>query len=378
MNIPIVDLAAQYKSIEAEIDSAIKSVLTNSKFILGPSVAELERKIAAYCECEYAVAVGSGTDALLFALLALGIGRGDEVITTPFTFIASAAAISRAGAKPVFVDVDARTFNLDVKLIEQKITSKTRAILPVHLFGQPAQMDEIQQLARNYDLRVIEDAVQSIGARYQGKRVGALGDAGALSFYPTKNLGAYGDGGMVLTNQRAVAEQVKLLRQQGETRKYVHAEIGFNSRLDTLQAQVLCVKLGHLDVWNAKRREAAARYDALFAHSCVVPPFEARGGCHVYHQYTIQTPHHRDELQAYLKKHGIEAIAYYPLSLHQQPAFRSLGYAEGQLPVSERLANSVLSLPCFPEITREQQEYVVATIHDFYAEAYTHRVRQFA
>ena len=363
--IPVLDLKAQYAAIEQEIDGAIKGVLLSTEFILGPAVRDLEQRVAAYCECRYGVGVASGTDALRLTLTALGIGPGDEVITTPFTFIATANTISHCGARPVFVDIDPRTYNIDPAKIEGAITQRTRAIVPVHLYGQPADMDPIMRLAEKHRLYVIEDAAQAIGARYKGRRVGSIGHAGCLSFYPTKNLGAYGDGGMVVTNDAALAEKIDILRRQGGKKKY-HAEVlGFNSRLDTLQAAILRVKLNYLDAWNEARRRVAQRYNELLAGLPVTTPYESSDVYHVYHQYTIRAPQ-RNALAAYLKERGIGTMVYYPVPLHLQGLYASLGYKEGDLPESEAASREVLSLPMYPEITEEQQRMVTEAIRGFY------------
>ena len=384
--IPILNLKAQYGSIKDEVNAAIAEVLESTQFILGPAVRELEQKVAAYCGCKYGVGVASGTDALRLTLTALNIGPGDEVITTPFTFIATANTISHCGARPVFVDIDPRTYNIDPAAIEAAITEHTKAILPVHLYGQPADMDPIMELAEAHGLYVIEDAAQAIGARHKGQRVGSIGHAGCLSFYPTKNLGAYGDGGMVVTNDAALAlwntndsaglalssdystglaEKVDVLRRQGSKKKY-HAEVlGFNSRLDSLQAAILGVKLKYLDDWNEARRQVAQRYNELLAGLPVTMPYESPDVYHVYHQYTIRAEQ-RDALAAYLKERGIGTMVYYPIPLHLQELYADLGYGEGSLPASEAAGREVLSLPMCPELTEAQQQEVVRGICEFY------------
>lgn len=352
-------------SIEQEIDAAIKEVLLGTEFILGPAVQDLEQRVAAYCECKYGVGVASGTDALRLALMALGIGPGDEVVTTPFSFVASANVISHCGAKPVFVDIDPQTYNVDPKGIEAAITSHTKAILPVHLYGQPADMQPTMALAERYGLFVVEDCAQAIGARYKGRRVGSFGHIGCLSFYPTKNLGAYGDGGMVVTSDPALAEKIDMLRRQGCKEKY-HAEVlGFNSRLDSLQAAILNVKLNYLDEWNSARREVAQRYNEFLADLPVTTPYESEDVYHVYHQYTIRTPL-RDELAQYLRVQGIATMVYYPVPLHRQVLYSDLGYAEHSLPNAERAAHEVLSLPLFPELDVTQQQKIAAAISKFF------------
>jgi dTDP-4-amino-4,6-dideoxygalactose transaminase len=363
--IPIVDLKAQYESIKDEINEAIQGVLESGHFILGPNVEELEREVAEYCHCRYGVGVASGTDALRLSLHALDIGPGDEVITTPFTFIATANTISHTGAIPVFVDIDPRTYNIDSARIEGAITERTKAILPVHLYGHPADIGCIMEIANRYGLRVIEDCAQAIGAEYKGRRVGSFGDLGCLSFYPTKNLGAYGDGGMVITNDLEIAERVDILRRQGGMIKY-HAEVlGFNSRLDELQAAILRVKLRHLDEWIEARRQRAHRYSELLDDLTVTTPYEGEGVRHVYYLYTIRVPR-RDELRDHLKQWGISTMVYYPLSLHRQKLYRDLGYAQVSLPQSERAEQEVLSLPMYPELREEQVETVVGAIMAFY------------
>jgi dTDP-4-amino-4,6-dideoxygalactose transaminase len=363
--IPILDLKAQYESIKDEINAAMTEVLESTKFILGPAMQDLEQRVAAYCGCEYGVGVASGTDALRLTLAALGIGTGDEVITTPFTFIATANTISRSGARPVFVDIDHRTYNIDPVAIEAAITERTRAIVLVHLYGQPADMDPIMELAETHGLYVIEDAAQAIGARYKGRRVGSIGHVGCLSFYPTKNLGAYGDGGMVVSNDVALAEKVDILRRQGGEKKY-HAEVlGFNSRLDSLQAAILGVKLNYLDVWNERRRQLAQRYNELLAGLSIMTPYEPPDVYHVYHQYSIRAPQ-RDALSTYLKGRGIGTMIYYPVPLHLQRLYANLGYGENSLPESERASQEVLSLPMYPELSEAQQQEVAQAIWEFY------------
>jgi len=363
--IPVLDLKAQYAAIQQEVDTAIKGVLESTEFILGPAVRDLEQQVATYCGCKYGIGVASGTDALRLALTALGIGSGDEVITTPFTFIATANTISHCGARPVFVDIDPRTYNMDPGGIKAAITPLTKAILPVHLYGQPADMEPIMALAERYGLFVVEDCAQAIGARYKGRRVGSFGHMGCLSFYPTKNLGAYGDGGMVATNDAALAEKVDILRRQGGKKKY-HAEVlGFNSRLDSLQAAILGVKLKYLDRWNEGRRRVVQRYNELLAGLPVITPYESPDAYHVYHQYTIRIPE-RDRLAARLKERGIGTMIYYPVPLHRQELYAGLGYAEGSLPASEAASREVLSLPMYPELTEAQQTSITKAIREFY------------
>ncbi len=364
--IPPLDLKAQYATIRDDIHAALDRVLESQYFILGPEGAALEKEIAAYVGCQYGIGVASGTDALRLALTALGIGPGDEVITTPFTFIATGNTISHTGARPVFVDIDPHTFNIDPAKVAAAVTSRTRALLPVHLFGQPADMDPLLEIARRHGLRVIEDSAQAIGAVYHGRRVGSLGDISCFSFYPTKNLGGYGDGGMVTTNDAALAEKVDVLRRHGGKKKYYHEVLGFNSRLDEIQAAVLRVKFPHLDDWAARRRQVAARYDALLADvPGVVTPRVLPGVEHVYHQYTIRAQR-RDALAEHLKGQGIGTMIYYPVPLHLQTMYADLGYRPGDLPVAEAAAAEVLSLPMYPELTQEQIARVADPIREFY------------
>ena len=363
--IPSLDLRAQYAAIEQEIDAAIKEVLSSAQFVLGPAVRDLEQRVAAYCGCECGVGVASGTDALRLTLTALDIGPGNEVITTPFTFIATASTISHCGARPVFVDIDPRTYNIDPAAIELAITDRTKAIVVVHLYGQPADMDPIMELARAHGFYVVEDAAQAIGARYKGRRVGSIGHAACLSFYPTKNLGAYGDGGMVVTNDTDLAEKIDVLRRHGAKRKYHTEAPGFNSRLDSLQAAILSVKLAYLDEWNEARRRVAWCYNDLLAGLPVTAAYESPNVYHVYHQYTIRAPQ-RDALAAYMKKRGIGVMIYYPVPLHLQGLYASLGYEEGSLPASEAASHDVLSLPMYAEVTNMQQREVARAAREFF------------
>lgn len=359
--IPLVDLTAQYESIKEEIDGAIAGVLESGQLILGPNVKALEEEIASYCGTKYAVGVASGTDALHLLLLALGIREGDEVITTPFTFVATAEAISQTGATPVFVDIDPVTYNINPLQIEKKISSKTKAILPVYLYGQPADMDRIMKLAKSYNLFVVEDCAQAIGAEFQNQKVGSFGNAGCLSFFPSKNLGAYGDGGMVVTNSEVLAEKVRVLRTHGSTQKYYHSLLGFNSRLDELQAATLRVKLKYLDLWTSIRQRKANLYDQLLAELPLSRPIVAEGLSHVYHQYTVRS-RERDLLNEALKRNEISSAVYYPLPLHLQRVYEHLGYSVGSLPESERASREVLSLPMYPELENQQIEHIVNVI----------------
>lgn len=365
--VPFVDLTAQYADIQHDVDEAIQRVLRKGDFILGQDVELFETEFATYCEAGHAVGVDSGTSALELILRAYAIGAGDEVITVANTFIASALAIVATGAKPVLVDVDPVTFNLDVAQLEAAITPRTRAVLPVHLYGQPAPMQPILATARRHGLVVVEDACQAHGARYQGRRAGALADAAAFSFYPAKNLGAYGDGGMVVTDDAQIAQTVRMLRNYGQRRKYYHETIGFNRRLDTLQAAVLRVKLRHLDAWNEARRGHARLYNTLLAGSGVDLPVEAEGVQPVYHLYVIRSER-RDALQAHLTGRGIATGIHYPLPLHQQQAFRALGYRQGDFPVTEFCAARILSLPMYPELSRAMVETTASAIREFTAE----------
>jgi dTDP-4-amino-4,6-dideoxygalactose transaminase len=352
--IPAVNLRAQYAAIGAEIRAAIEDVLASQQFILGPQLAALEPEVAQVCGRRFGIGVGSGTDALVLALRACGIGRGDEVIVPAFSFIATAGAVSMLGARPVFVDIDARTFNLDPARIESCITLKTRAIIPVHLYGLPAEMDAILQLAARRGLAVIEDNAQAIGASYRGRRTGALGRLGCLSFYPSKNLGAYGDAGMIVTESQEWAARLRLLRDHGQARKYVSEEQGWNSRLDEIQAAVLRVKLRHLESWKAARQAHAAEYNNLLGQiPGVITPAVPEGCEHVYYQYTIRVAE-RDSVQRALASRGIATTVYYPVPLHLQPLYAALGYKRGDLPEAERASNEVLSLPMYPELRPEQ------------------------
>lgn len=367
-SIPLVDLQAQYATIHDEIDAALQRVIGKSQFIMGPDVAAFEGEFAAYCHAAHCVGVASGTAALELALRACEIGPGAEVITVAHTFIATAEAISAVGAKPVFVDIDPQTYNLDPNLLEQAITPHTRAIVPVHLYGQPADMTRIMAIARAHDLVVIEDAAQAHGGTWAGRRVGTLADAACFSFYPGKNLGAYGDAGAVTTDRADIAERVGLLRNHGRRDKYVHEVRGFGERIDTLQAAILRVKLAHLDNWTAARRHLAARYDRLLADSGLNLPLVADAADPVWHLYVVRS-RARDVLLAGLNRQGIGAGVHYPLPLHLQPAYADLGYERGDLPVTERVADECLSLPLYPEMTEAQQDQVVATLGELMLQA---------
>ncbi|MBM4043624.1 MAG: DegT/DnrJ/EryC1/StrS family aminotransferase [Planctomycetes bacterium] len=361
MKVPLLDLKRQYQSIRKDVDAAVGRVMESQFFILGPEVEAFEKEMAAYCGTKHAVGVASGTDGLLLALMAMGVGPGDEVVTSPFTFIATAESISRLGAKPVFVDIDPDTYNIRPDLIAQRITPRTKAILPVHLYGQCAEMDEINALARPRGLKVVEDTAQAVGADYKGRKSCSLGDAGCLSFFPSKNLGGAGDGGMVLTNDEGLAAKVRLLRAHGARQKYFHDIHGVNSRLDALQAAVLRVKLPHLDAWIRGRREKAAYYDQGLRAVARTPVVRHP---HVYHQYVIRVKN-RDGLAKHLEQAGIGFGLYYPLPLHLQKCYAELGYKEGDLPASESAARDTIALPIFPELTREEQDYVISQIKAF-------------
>ena len=365
LKIPLIDLSVQHKVLRKELQRAVQKVMDSQHFIQGNSVRALEEKIASKVGSKYAVAVASGSDALYLSLWALGIGPGDEVLTTPFTFFATAGSISRVGARPVFVDIDARTFNLDVNRIEAKITRRTKAILPVHLFGLCCEMDRIQKIAKKHSLFVVEDAAQALGSAYRGKKAGAMGDAGCFSFYPTKNLGGAGDGGMVVTNSRVLADKIRLLRQHGSKKKYFHELLGINSRLDELQAVILLVKMRSLDRWNSRRAEIAARYNSELKGLPLGLPVMSSGFKPIFHLYSI-TSQKRDALAAHLEKRRVGAAVYYPAPLHLEPCFRSLGYRNGDFPVAERISRQILSLPVYPELTESRQADVIAAIQDFF------------
>jgi dTDP-4-amino-4,6-dideoxygalactose transaminase len=376
MQVPLLDLKAQYSTIKEEIKSAIEEVLDSQLFILGPKVEELEKNIASYSGTKYAVGVSSGTDALLASLMALDIKPGDEIITTPFTFFSTAGVIARLHAGPVFVDIDPVTYNIDPQKIEPSITKKSKAIIPVHLFGQCADMDPILEVAKKYHLSIIEDAAQSLGAEYKGKKAGSMGDLGIFSFFPSKNLGGYGDGGMVVKNDGTLYERVKVLRIHGAKPKYYHKIVGGNFRLDALQAAVLLVKLKYLDYWSQKRRENANFYDRRFKETGLIEKgyikipkavYENSGdkNYHIYNQYTLRAKE-RDKLRGFLQENGIGTEIYYPLPLHLQECFKNLGYKRGDFPVSEEISASVLSIPIYPELSAEQKEYIIKKISEFY------------
>jgi len=365
MGVPFFDSNEQYQSIKGEVNTNVQRVMDSCRFVLGENVNSFEKEFASFCGTEYAAGVANGTDGLRLALLACGVGKGDEVITVPHTFIATTEAISQTGAKIVFVDIDPQIYNIDVSQIEEKTNRRTKAILPVHLFGQPADMDSVTMIAKKYNLKVIEDACQAHGAEYKGKKAGSIGDAGCFSFYPSKNLAACGDGGMVVTDGNKIAQKIKMLRDHGQMKKYEHLVEGYNSRLDEIQAAILRVKLKRLDEQNKLRRKNASIYNQLLEDvDEVVTPFEAEYGKHVYHLYVIRTDR-RDELQEYLKSKGIGTGLHYPMPLHLQKAYEYLGYKEGDFPVAEECAKQILSLPMFPELTQEEIEKVVSEIKTF-------------
>lgn len=361
--VPFIDLQAQYRSIKAEVAEAIEKTLESSQFILGPEVAEFEREFAAYCEVEYGVGVNSGTSALHLALLAAGIGAGDEVITTPFTFVATAAAICYTGARPVFVDIDPETCNMDVSRVEAAITERTKAIIPVHLYGRAVEMHPLMELARRRNLLVIEDACQAHGATYHGQRVGSFGDMACFSFYPGKNLGAYGEGGILVTRDPEWNRKVRVLRDWGQERKYYHQVKGYNYRMDGLQGAILRVKLRYLEGWTEARRAHAARYAELLDGSAVRLLAPSENGRHVYHCFIVRSEK-RDELIAALHERKIHAGIHYPIPVHLQEAYADLGYGVGDFPNAEAAANEVLSLPLYPEMTAAQIETVCAAVRE--------------
>jgi dTDP-4-amino-4,6-dideoxygalactose transaminase len=366
MNVPLVDLKAQYQTIKPEIDAAIQRIVDNTSFIMGKEVSQFEEAFAEYCGAKYAVGVSSGTGALFLALLAHDVGPGDEVITTPFTFFATGEAISQVGARPIFVDIDPVTYNINPALIEAAITPRTKAIMPVHLYGQPADMAPINAIARKHNLVVIEDAAQAHGSLYQGQRAGVLGDSACFSFYPSKNLGCYGDGGAVVTNDPEVAQRVSKLRNHGRMTKYEHDQLGYGHRLDAMQAAILGVKLPYLDSWNAGRRERAARYATLLADLPVVTPQHLAETEPVYHCYTIRLDarYDRDAVVKHLNQANVGVGVHYPIPLHLQPAYRSLGLEPGSYPVSEEASHHVFSLPIYAELSDEMMDYVVATLRE--------------
>ncbi|WP_291652510.1 DegT/DnrJ/EryC1/StrS family aminotransferase [Clostridium sp.] len=391
MNIPLIDLKAQYDSLAEKLDKAALGVLSSANYIMGKTVTDFEKEFADFIGVKHAISVGNGTDALVLALKSMGIGEGDEVITTPFTFFATAETISAVGATPVFVDVDKETFNIDVTKIEEKITSKTKAIMPVHIFGQSADMDEINEIAKKHNLYVIEDACQAIGGKYKGRKIGTLGDVACFSFFPTKNLGCAGDGGMIVTDNDEIAIIARALRTHGSGEngqkaynllnnieeeiktaegandtvynplKYYNYLIGYNTRLDAIQAAILSVKLKEIDSWNAKRREIVELYDEALQNSDLVTPVAKDYNEHVYHMYILQSEN-REEVLTKLKEAGIATGVYYPVPLHLQKVYKNLGYKEGDMPVSEYLSHRTFAIPVYPELTKEQIDYIISKI----------------
>ncbi|WP_017653810.1 DegT/DnrJ/EryC1/StrS family aminotransferase [Fortiea contorta] len=372
--IPAFDIKQQYTTIEADVSAAVLEVLASGRYIGGPLVAGFEKQFADYHGVTECVACNSGTDALFLALRALEIGAGDEVITTPFTFVATAEVISAVGAKPVFVDIDATTFNLDLSQVAAAITPKTKAIIPVHLFGQPVDMTALMAIAQSHNLAVIEDCAQSTGASWDGKKVGSIGHIGCFSFYPTKNLGACGDGGAITTNDPAIAAQVRILKEHGQRNRYEYEDIGVNSRLDAIQAVILSIKLRYLDDWNQQRQAIASYYHQFLSQVAgITAPQELAGGVSVWNQYTIRISSEgrngssatfRESVRSQLQQRGVNSMVYYPYPLHLQPVYQDLGYQPGQLPIAEQACHEVLSLPMFPELTRQQQDQVIYALKD--------------
>ena len=370
-NIKLVDLLGQYQKIKPEINEAVMHVLTSTQFIMGKEVGEFECAAAGYLGVKYAIGCASGTDALQIAMMAMGIGGGDEVITSPFTFVATAETIVLLGATPVYVDIEPRTYNIDPSKIERVITAKTKAIIPVDLYGQAADMDPIMEIARKHRLKVIEDAAQAFGAEYKGRKTGSLGDVACISFFPSKNLGACGDAGMITTNDDQLAERIRMVSLHGSRKKYQHEILGVNSRLDTLQAAILRVKLKYLDGWNRLRQEFAAMYSARLRDSSVMTPYVMPGCTHIYHQYSVRVPNHstktRDALVAHLKSREIPTAVHYPIPLHLQKAFAYLGKKAGDYPVSETVASEIFSLPMHTELDEAQIDYITGEIKSFLA-----------
>jgi dTDP-4-amino-4,6-dideoxygalactose transaminase len=373
-SIPAFDIKQQYATIEAEASAAVLEVLASGRYIGGPAITGFEEKFAAYHGVNECVACNSGTDALYLALRALEIGAGDEVITTPFTFFATTEVISAVGAKPVFVDIDVTTFNLDVEQVAAAITPKTKAIMPVHLFGLPVDMTALMAIAQSHNLAVIEDCAQATGASWENQKVGSIGHIGCFSFYPTKNLGGCGDGGAITTNDPEIAAKLRVLREHGSKVRYLHEEIGVNSRLDAIQAVILQIKLRYLDNWNAQRQKIATYYYQFLSQiPGIVPPQELPGGVGVWNQYTIRisgegrngaSAKYRDWVRSQLQEKGVNTMLYYPLPLHLQPVYQTLGYQPGQLPISEQACHEVISLPMFPELTEQQQDQVIYALKD--------------
>ncbi len=367
MQVPLMDLVRQYRAIQREIDPALREVIERQQFIQGPAVKRFEKNLGTYFEGAVGVGVASGSEALVVALMALGVGSGDEVVTTPHTFYATAASVMRVGAKPVFVDIDPATMNIDPALIEGVVTPRTKAVIPVHLYGLPADMDPILAVARRRRLHVVEDCAQAVGASYKGKKVGTLGDIGCFSAYPAKNLGAFGDAGFVVSTDAALAARMSQIRDNGSAReeKYRHELFGYNARLDSIQAAVLDVKLRRIDAWNARRREIASRYSEVFAGLDMVLPAEGKSATHVFHLYVVRTPR-CDALVAHLKAREVESRHYYPIPLHLQESLRSLSYKAGDFPAAEEAARTNLAIPLFPEMTQAEQDHVIKAVREFF------------
>jgi dTDP-4-amino-4,6-dideoxygalactose transaminase len=370
MKVPLLDLKIQNDALRPEIDEAIKKVLDSNGFILGAEVQGLEKELADYCNTKYAIGCASGTDALLLALMAFDVGAGDEVVTTPYSFFATASSVTRLGAKPIFVDIDPQNYNLDVSQVASKITERTKAIQPVHLYGQCAAMDELREISEIYDVPLVEDAAQAIGSEFADKRAGEMGAIGCFSFYPSKNLGAMGDAGFLTTNDEALAQKLFALRVHGSFERYYHKWVGLNSRLDAMQAAILRVKLPHLDSWTEARQRNAATYRTLFTDAGlteeIILPTELENVRHIYNQFVIRVPEKRDELRKFLADNEIGTDIYYPVSLHLQECFAYLGYRENDFPESEKASRETLALPIYPELKGEQQEYVVGKIAEFF------------
>lgn len=370
MNVPLFDLKPQYSLIRGEVREALDRILDSQQFVLGSEGSALEEEIARYCQTKFAVGCASGSDALLLALMSLGIGTGDEVMTTPFTFFATGAAITRLGARPVFVDIEPHTFNMDVAQVEAAISARTKAIISVHIYGQCVDMDPLLQIAAKHNIPIIEDAAQAIGAEDQNRRAGSMGAIGCLSFYPSKNLGGAGDGGMLVTNDEAHARRLRMLHVHGEQQKYHHDEVGINSRLDEIQAAVLRAKLPHLEAWIEGRQRKVGQYEAMFAEAGlsehVTTPFVGPDGRHVFHLFVIRVGDQSEALRAHLTAHGIGNGVYYPVPLHLQKCFSYLGYTKGDFAASEQAAAATVALPLYPELTEAQQQYVVSTITTFF------------
>ncbi len=364
MNIPMVDLVEQYKSIKKEVNKEIDKVLETGRFIMGPNVEAFNKEMAEYTETKYGIGCASGTDALQLSLMAIDLQPGDEVITTPFTFVATVEVIALLGAKPVFVDIEEDSYLIDVDNIENTVTDRTKAIIPVHLYGQAADMDRINAIANKHNLYVIEDACQAVGAKYKSKSVCSLGDMGCLSYFPAKNLGAYGDGGHVLTSNKELAEKIAVIMDHGSDKRYHHSRLGVNSRLDALQAAILRVKLKHIDSWNEARKDRAALYTELLKDAKVQTPVNREYNDHVFHQYSIQVDN-RDGLQEFLKEAGIASAIHYPIPLHLQPAYTEFSQGEGSFPVSEKAAKHIISLPMYPELGEKEIQLITNKIKKF-------------